>query len=178
MAVANNELQDIADDEEELETMKARSMVICLLAASACAQTESVDVGAEVSELMRISREWSEVAAEGDIEATLAYWADDAVMMVPGLPPLRGKAAIREYVEAGAQVPGFSIRWEPLEAHVSASGDMGYVIERNQFTMQDSTGAVVTESNKTVTVWRRQADGTWKNVIDMWNADPTAWDEN
>lgn len=155
-----------------------RLLLVCLVATAGCAQAEPIDTAAEASELMRISREWSDVIAAGDIEAAISYWAEDAVMMVPGLPPLRGRAAIREYIEAGAQMPGFGVRWEPLEAHVSASGDMAYVIERNQFTMQDSTGATVTESNKTVTVWRRQADGTWKNVIDMWNADPTAWERN
>ena len=146
---------------------------------AACAPAaEVVDVEAEAAELMRISREWSDIAASGDIEALLEGWAEDAVMMVPGLPPLRGKSAIREYVEAGSEIPGFSVKWEPLEAHVAPSGDMAYLIERNQFTMQDSTGALVTESNKTVTVWERQADGTWKNVIDMWNADPSAWEGN
>jgi ketosteroid isomerase-like protein len=142
----------------------------------ACATSpQPVDTEAEAAELMRISREWSNVAASGDVDGTLAYWRDDAVMMPPGLPPLRGRAAIREFVAAGAATPGFSVRWEPLEAHVSAGGDMAYLIERNQFTFQDSTGATITESNKVITIWRRQPDGTWKNVVDMWNADPTAW---
>ena len=123
---------------------------------------------------MRISREWSNAAASGNLEAILAYWAEDAVMMAPGQPPLRGKPAIRKFVESSATIPGFSIRWEPLEAHVSASGDMAYLIERNMFTYRDSTGSQVTETNKVVTVWRK-LDGSWKNVIDMWNADPTRW---
>ena len=143
----------------------------------ACTPTdEAVDLEAEAATLMRLSSEWSDIAGSGDIEATLTYWAEDAVMMAPGLPPLRGKAAIREYLEAGAETPGFSVRWEPLEAHVAPSGDMAYLIERNQFTIPDHTGGFVTESNKTVTVWRREPDGSWKNVIDMWNADPSAWE--
>jgi ketosteroid isomerase-like protein len=36
-------------------------------------------------------------------------------------------------------------------------------------------GLQVTEWNKVVAVWRKQTDGSWKNVIDIWNADPTAW---
>ena len=124
---------------------------------------------------MHVSREWSNVAGSGDLEATLAYWAEDAVMMAPGQPPLRGKQAIRKFIEASAAIPGFSVKWEPLEAHVSSSGDMAYLIERNLFTFRDSTGKQVTEANKVVTVWRKQPDGSWKNVIDMWNADPNAW---
>jgi uncharacterized protein (TIGR02246 family) len=154
-------------------------LVLLLPLLSSCEPAEiPVDVEAEATALMALSREWSDVAESGDTEATLAYWAEDAVVMPPGSPPLRGKAAIREFVEAGAQVPGFSVRWEPLEAHVAASGDMAYLIERNQFTIPDSTGALITDSNKTVTVWRKEPDGTWKNVVDMWNADPTAWERN
>jgi len=151
-------------------------LVASILATAACAPIEPIDTAVEGAELMRISREWSDVVGAGDIDAAISYWAEDAVVMVPGLPPLRGREAIRGYVEAGAEIPGFSVRWEPLEAHVSETGDMAYLIERNQFTMQDSTGAMITESNKGVTVWRRQPDGSWKNVIDMWNADPTVWE--
>ena len=124
---------------------------------------------------MHLSREWSNVAGSGDLEATLAYWADDAVIMAPGQSPIRGRQAIRKFIEASAAIPGFSVKWEPLEAHVSSLGDMAYLIERNLFTFRDSTGKQVTESNKVVTVWRKQPDGSWKNVIDMWNADPNAW---
>ena len=140
------------------------------------AQTEAVDREAVAEELLDLSRAWSDAVASGDMEAVLSYWADDAVMMAPGQPPIRGKAAIRDYLMATGDIPGFRIRWEPLEAHVSASGDLAYLIERNEITVTDSTGAPVTEYNKVVTVWERQEDGSWKNVVDMWNADPTPWE--
>ena len=127
-------------------------------------------------EIMDLSRAWSDAVAVGDMETVLSYWAEDAVMMAPGQPPIWGKAAIRDFIIATAEIPGFQIRWEPLEAHVSASGDLAYLIERNQITIPDSTGAPVTEYNKVVTVWERQPDGSWKNVVDMWNADPTPWE--
>lgn len=151
------------------------SLMVTMGLAACTASPPSIDVEAEGAELMRISSEWSQVAASGDLEATLAYWADDAVMMPPGTPPLKGKQAIREFLEASANIPGFAVRWEPLEAHVSPSGDFAYLLERNEFSFQDSTGVQVTEWNKVVTVWRKEADGSWRNVIDMWNADPMAW---
>lgn len=120
---------------------------------------------------MELSRAWSDVAGQGDVEATLDYWADDAVVIVPGQAPLRGIRAIREFVEGTTEIPGFAVSWEPLEAHVADSGDMAYLIEQNQFTMNDSTGTPVTERNTAVTVWERQADGSWKCVVDIWNAD-------
>ena len=154
--------------------MRFPATALLALTLAACeTNAPAPDLEAEAAALMETSRAWSVAAGSGDVDAILGYWADDAIMMAPGQPPLRGKAAIREYVEGMSTIPGFSIEWEPLEAHVASSGDMAYLIERNRVSFQDSTRATVTETNKVVTVWRKQADGSWKNVIDMWNADPS-----
>ncbi len=131
------------------------------------------DANAEGDKLMQISREWSKSAATDSIEKTLSYWADDAVIMSPGQPPLKGKKAIREMIESTSRIPGFKISWKPLNVTVSKSGDMAYMIEQNQITVNDTLGKPITEFNKVVTVWRKEADGSWKNVVDMWNADPS-----
>lgn len=73
---------------------------------------------------MLLSQEWSDVIATGDLDKILEGWAEDAVMMVRGLSPLKGKDAIKGYVQAGMEIPGFSVRWEPLEVFVSDCGDM------------------------------------------------------
>lgn len=151
---------------------RTSALVVGLVLLGGC-DSPGVDVEAEEQRLMELSREWSAVAAGDDVEALMSYWADDAVMMAPDQPPLRGKDAIRAFVSSAAEIPGFSVSWEPLEAHVSESGDMAYLIEQNQMTMPDSTGALMTEYNKVVTVWRKQDDGSWKNVVDMWNSDPS-----
>ena len=82
------------------------------------------DLEAEGRALMQVSREWSNRVATGNLDSIVAGWADDAVLMAPGLPPLEGKAAIRGYVEAGMKLPGFTIKWEPLAVHVAQSGDL------------------------------------------------------
>lgn len=132
----------------------------------------NIDLKEEGEKLMKLSREWSDLVKTRNVDTIVKGWAQDAVMMAPGYPPLRGREAIRRYVEEALKVPGFSIRWEPLEVHVSGSGDMAYMIERNQITVHNDQGNPVTEYNKTVTVWRKEEDGSWKNVVDMWNSDP------
>ena len=143
-----------------------------LIALSRCSQP-GVDTKAEGEKLMQLSRDWSNSAATDSMEKTLGYWADDAVVMSPGQAPIKGKAAIREMIEGSSKIPGFQISWEPLSVTVSKSGDMAYMIEQNKITVNDSTGHPVTEYNKSVTIWRKEADGSWKNVVDMWNADPS-----
>jgi ketosteroid isomerase-like protein len=133
----------------------------------------NIDMDEEAQKLMNLSHEWSEVASTGNIDSLMTYWSEDAVMMAPGQPPLRGKEAIRSFVESSGQTPGFEISWEPVSAHISSDGSMAYLIERNQVAFNDSLGSRVVENNKVVTVWRKNEDGNWKNVIDMWNSDPS-----
>lgn len=131
-----------------------------------------MDQKRESESLMKLSREWSAKVATAPMDEWIDFWADDAVMMPPGLPALRGKAAIRQYVEAAGKLPGFQIRWEPESAFVSQSGDLAYMFERNVTTVNDPQGNPVTTHGKVVTVWRKDADGSWRNVVDMWNEAP------
>jgi uncharacterized protein (TIGR02246 family) len=153
--------------------MKKIQILICVtIFLSSCTQHKNVDLQAEGEKLMKLSKDWSDLVKTKDLDLILEGWADDAVMMAPGMPPLKGKETIRAFVEEGLKIPGYNIRWEPLEVHVSECGDMAYMIERNEIIVNDSLGNPEASYNKTVTVWRKQDDGSWKNVIDMWNADP------
>ena len=93
--------------------------------------------------------------------------------MSRGQPPIKGKNAIREMIMSTTKIPGFKISWEPLSAYVSKSGDLAYMIEQNRITMKDSPGKPISEFNRGITVWRKEADGSWKNIVDMWNAEPS-----
>ncbi|HMK03333.1 MAG TPA: SgcJ/EcaC family oxidoreductase [Ferruginibacter sp.] len=152
--------------------MKIATLLLLCSVFAGCNE-HAVDAKAEGEKLMETSREWSKTAATGDMDKTLSYWADDAVVMSPGQPALKGKDAIRGMMESTSKIPGFRISWEPISVSVSKSGDMAYMIEKNQVTVNDSTGRPVTEYNKSVTIWRKEADGSWKNIVDMWNADPS-----
>lgn len=130
----------------------------------------------ETDVLMNTSREWARVAATGDIDRIASYWADDAVVLAPDQPAIVGKAAIREFVRASLQIPGFSLTWAPESATLSDDGTMGYLLERNRFTFADAAGGVQTQHGKAVTVWRKHSDGAWKCVVDVWNSDPKSLD--
>ena len=151
-------------------TNKLTALVL-LVMIFGCKEATS-DPKAEGEKLMQLSREWSKSAATDDIEKTLSYWADDAVMMSSGQPPLKGKKAIREMVEASSKIPGFKISWEPLSVSVSKSGDMAYMIEENQITMNDSLGKPITKFGTGVTIWRKDPDGAWKNIVEIVNENP------
>jgi ketosteroid isomerase-like protein len=146
--------------------------VLLFIGLTSCGD-HSVDSKIEGARLMQISRDWSKSAATDSMEKILSYWAEDALVMSPGQSPIQGKTAIREMIAGTSKIPGFKISWEPLSVSISKSGDMAYMIEQNQITVNDSLGKPITEFNKSVTIWRKEADGSWKNIVDMWNAEPS-----
>jgi ketosteroid isomerase-like protein len=121
------------------------------------------------AEILRLDAEWSRMAATGDVERIVSYWADDAAVFPPGAPPLVGKAAIREFVTQSFQVPGFSISWKTNEVVVAASGELAYGIGGNRVSFAGPDGTPVVVEGKAVTVWRRDGANGWKCVIDIWN---------
>ena len=133
-------------------------------------QATSVDQAAEEQKLMETSRQWAKSKTN---EEYLSYWHENAVLMAPGQPTLNGHEDISKMLESTKDIPGFAVDWEPQEAFVSKSGDLGYLIERTSFTMNDSLGNPMTEFHKTVTIWKKQEDGSWINVVDMYNQDPS-----
>jgi ketosteroid isomerase-like protein len=152
--------------------MKLTASITMIIFLWSCNQ-QNVDTKLEGERLMELSREWSKSASSDSMEKTLSYWADNAVVMPPGQASINGKDSIRAMVEGSSKIPGFKISWEPLSVFVSKSGDLAYMIEQNQITVNDSLGNPITEYNKGVTIWKKEADGSWKNVVDMWNADPS-----
>lgn len=146
--------------------MKKITAIAFVFGILSCNQPK-VDTKAEGEKIMEISKEWSRVASTGDAEKTLSYWAEDAILMSSGQPPLNGKREIKQMVDESFKIPGFKISWQPKSVHVSESGDMAYILEDSQVSFMDSTGKIITQNNNAVSIWRKQTDGSWKNVVDI-----------
>jgi len=142
--------------------------LVCLIGCN----EKKVNTESEGQKVMQLSRDWSKLAATDSLERNLSYWADDAVYMFPGQPSLVGKQAIRQMVEKSMKIPGFRVSWEPISVSVSESGDMAYLLEKSQITVNDSLGKPKTEYNKAISIWKK-VNGDWKNVVQMWNSNPT-----
>jgi ketosteroid isomerase-like protein len=134
---------------------------------------QPVNQEAAAQELMKQSRAWAKAASSKNKEETLDFWSDDAVVMMPGQPKFEGKEAIRQMIGKSMQAQGFEANWEPKAAFVSQSGDLGYVLTHNYFKMPDLKGNMINTFNKGVEIWRKQEDGSWKCVVDIFNEDPT-----
>jgi ketosteroid isomerase-like protein len=59
-----------------------------------------------------------------------------------------------------------SMRWQPISAEISKSGDLGYTVGSYTITRTDEKGDLVVGTGKYLTVWRLQKDGSWKVEFD------------
>lgn len=149
----------------EREDIMGRYMcVVAVVAAFSAGCGASVNVEQERSALLALDREWSQTTK--DTDKFLSYFASDASAHPQGMPVATGTAAIREAFTKMSSVPGFSLSWTPTKAEVSTAGDLGYTVGTYVMTM---TGG--SDKGKYVTTWKKQPDGTWKIVEDIFNSD-------
>jgi ketosteroid isomerase-like protein len=136
---------------------------------------EKFDAASEQRKLLQRDAEWSEAASAGkDVEKTLSYWSEDAVIVPQGQPIIEGKVAIRAFVTNSFNTPGFSIHWRSEKPAFSPDGKLAYLRSLNSITMQGTDGTSLVLPGRGLTVWRKEADGLWRCVVDIWNDPPSA----
>ena len=141
--------------------------LICLLAIAAC-QPE-IDLEAERAALFHADESWAAAAEAGDVERIFAFWTEDAVIYPPVGPAVEGIEAIREFVQRNRAREGFAIGWSPTGAEVSSAADVGYTFGSWRRTAPGPDGTPVSSSGNYVSLWRKQADGSWRCSVEISN---------
>jgi uncharacterized protein (TIGR02246 family) len=103
-----------------------------------------------------------------DVEKLAAHYADNAVLMAPGMPPSSGKDAIRKTLAGMLTDPALSLKFQASRVEVSKSGDLGYTQGSYTMTVTDpNSKQVINDHGSYVTTYGKQADGSWKAVADI-----------
>ena len=139
---------------------------------AACATPEPDTHDADIQALKDTEAAWVSDAASKDVEKFVAHYTDDASVLIPNAPILTGKAAIRNALKPMLADPNFALTFAAAKADVAKSGDLGYMQGPYTMTTTDAkTKAPAVEKGKYLTVFHKQADGTWKAVEDTFMAD-------
>src|SRR6266487_3362383 len=115
--------------------------------------------------------QWSAAAGAKDLDKTVSFYSDDAVVNPPNAAAATTRAAIRKVWQDLLASPGLAISWKATKVEVAKSGDIGFVSGTYELTMNDASGKPVPDRGKYVEVWEKQADGKWKCGADIWNSD-------
>ena len=154
--------------------MKTKILTSLLCIALVSCNDKKVDIKADEEKIRYNLKDWQKIGATGDVDKIMTYWSDDAILMIPGLPTINGKDAIRKMIE-GSKGSAPKMTWDsPSSINVSESGDLAYVMTKNHITMTDSTGHSMTQDNKALLIWKKQTDNSWKESVVIFNAEPPA----
>jgi len=148
-------------------------LVLVLLSLfAACQKDTAADTrAADEATLRNLDAEWSKAAGAKDLEKTASYYTDDALILPPNLPTINGKQGARAMWQGMFSVPGFGGGWKATKVEVARSGDLGWVTGTYELSETDASGRPMVDKGKYLEVWRKQADGSWKCVADMFNTD-------
>ena len=122
--------------------------------------------GADEKAVRDADEAWSKAAGSKDVDKTVAFYADDAVVMPPNQVAVTTKDGIRNLWK------GFldslqDISWKTTRVEVAKSGDMAVLIGTYEMTMKDGNK----DKGKYCEVWEKKANGKWKVGTDMFSSD-------
>ena len=145
---------------------------IALLSFTMVCLASAADTKGAIEKALRdLDAQWSAAAAAKDLDKTVSYYADDAIVMPPNASAARTKETIRNVWQDLLASPGLVMSWKTTKVEVSTSGDLACVSGTYEVTMNDPSGKPVNDHGKYVEVWEKQADGKWKCGTDIWNSD-------
>jgi ketosteroid isomerase-like protein len=144
--------------------------VLILVLMSLVAPTARSGGPADKGALLAADLAFAKVTAEKGLEGWLSWFAPDAKIFLTGEAVVEGLESVKACYAKNGFDPK-ELRWKPSGGEMAASGDLGYTYGTASWPGTDEKGNKVTRTGKYLTVWKRQADGSWKVVADIGNPD-------
>jgi ketosteroid isomerase-like protein len=151
--------------------MKYKSALAVVAFLFAAIPALAADMDAKAKVLVKLDDEWAKAAATRDADRVASFYAEDAIAYPPQEPVAIGRAAARKVWAAYFADKTFTITWETVHAEMAKGGDFGYTAGIYEASFKRTDGRLVNEKGKYVCTWKKQKDGTWKAIHDIWNAD-------
>jgi uncharacterized protein (TIGR02246 family) len=144
---------------------------VALFLASLLCTASSADTKAIEQNLRDLDDQWSATAGAKDLEKTVAFYSEDAMVLPPNASAATSKEAIRRVWQDLLASPSLVISWKTTKVEVAKSGDLACLSGTYDLTMNDASGKPINDHGKYVEVWEKQSDGKWKCGTDIWNSD-------
>jgi ketosteroid isomerase-like protein len=110
---------------------------------------------------------YSAMSAHRGMNATFTAMFDTSgVLLRSHHLPFEGLSSITEFLRSETDT-GFILTWVPSFSRQSSSADLGYTY--GTYLVRDKNSGDSTATGTYCTIWVKQADGTWKAVLDTGN---------
>jgi uncharacterized protein (TIGR02246 family) len=125
----------------------------------------------DIAAIEQLAKDWRAGWLAGDPEALLALLSDEPVLIMSSEDPIVGKEAIRalyQYVFANYTFTSdaeFTRTSDVERMEVEVDGDLGYIWSKYTNTETPKGGGQTLEGHgQSVSIVRRQHDGSWKSA--------------
>lgn len=122
---------------------------------------------ADVAKINEVTQTFVKAALAKDWATLAALYREDAVLNPPNAPAVRGRAAIRAWMEKLPPLTEFRATNETIEG----CDGIAYVMGTYTMTMAPPGAEPVKDSGKFLEIRRRQPDGRWLYAVDMFSSD-------
>lgn len=128
------------------------------------AEPEKDDVSQKI-QLLQADKAFSDYCEQKGMKAANIEYIDaNGVILRPDALPVVGAHAIDYLIQINDT--GYTLKWQPHNAEVSKSGDLGYTYGIYAITPSNIDTQLL---GTYLHVWKRQEDGSWKYVANSWN---------
>jgi uncharacterized protein (TIGR02246 family) len=141
-------------------------LLFSLVCTTSATNTKATNTKASEQALRDLDAQWSATAATKDLDKTVSFYADDAVVLPPNEPMVGSKDGIRNLWK-GLLDSISDISWKATRVEIAKSGDMAVLIGAYDMTMKDGAK----DHGKYCEVWEKKPDGEWKCGTDMFSSD-------
>ncbi len=139
------------------------------LLTAACGTAVSSDPAADRQAIAAVTAQTQAAENAGSVEQMRPHFADDLVMMGPNMPAVAGADSVAAAM--GAFFQAFTVQIEYSSQEIVVLGDWAFDRGTYRHTLTPkSGGAPIPESGKYLWLYRRHADGSWKQSRVIWNS--------
>jgi uncharacterized protein (TIGR02246 family) len=159
------------------------ALLVCAVGCKPAPGNESATMGGETASpaaglspqdeaaVRAVDEAWGKAAAANDGKAIAALYADDATLLPPTEPVKKGAEAKKYWTDFTDAYTGTI---DLTTTAVEGRGDLAYNVGTYRSTVTPKKAGAKpfpTEEGKYVEVLKKQSDGSWKIVYDIWNTD-------
>lgn len=146
------------------------SLLVMLAANSAFAQSarQEQTKGGMDQVLLAADKAWEKVYSAKDLSKSVAVCDEQGSLLWPNTPIVIGKKAIAKAIQD--DFSSGDLTWHANAVGVARSGDLGYTSGLYEAKFKSTAGAAA-DNGKYLTVWKKEADGSWKVLFDTFNSD-------
>ena len=113
-------------------------------------------------------------AGTAGVDAWMVFYASDAIVLLPKGQLASGKELVRQSVTRLLAQSHFAVAWHPIKLEMARSGDLAFVSSAYELRFSDARGMAASDRGRRIEIWRKQADGPWKCIVDTWSSDESA----